>query len=133
MVVVDASAVLEALAAQRPAAGLMARLSEQEVLHAPHLIDVELLHGLRRMLQRGQAVAATVPEVRRDLADLAIVRHAHLPHADRVWELRDNLTAYDATYVALAEALRLPLVTCDAGIAGAPGHQATIELFSSGA
>jgi hypothetical protein len=67
----------------------------------------------------------------RDLADLTIVRYPHHPLADRVWALRHNLTAYDATFVALGEALGVPLVTCDARLAGAQGHQARVELSTA--
>lgn len=62
-----------------------------------------------------------------DLSDLALTRYPHDVLLGRMWELRDNLTAYDAAYVALAEALDAPLVTCDAKLASAPGHRARIE------
>ena len=64
-----------------------------------------------------------------DFAELALVRYRHQPFNDRVWELRHNITAYDATFIALAEALSAPLITCDARLAAAPGHSATIELY----
>jgi predicted nucleic acid-binding protein len=70
-------------------------------------------------------------DARSDFAELALVRYPHQPLNDRVWELRHNLTAYDATFVALAEVLAAPLVTCDARLASAPGHDARIELFSA--
>lgn len=66
----------------------------------------------------------------RRLADLSLITHDHDLLLDRVWELRDNLTAYDAVYVALAEALDAPLLTCDARMASAPGHRARIELLA---
>ena len=66
---------------------------------------------------------------RMDFGDLAIVRYPHEPLNDRVWELRHNLTAYDATFIALAEALDAPLVTCDGRLAAARGHRARVELF----
>lgn len=68
-------------------------------------------------------------DARRDFAELSIVRYPHHPLSDRIWELRHNLTAYDATFVALAELLTVPLITCDARLASAPGHEAAIELF----
>ena len=64
-----------------------------------------------------------------DVADMGIAKHPHEPLAGRIWELRDNLSAYDAAFVALAEQLAAPLITCDAHLARAPGHSATIELF----
>lgn len=129
MLVLDSSAALEALAARDPAAGLVERLAEDGDLHAPHLIDTEVLHALRRMLRRGQLSVDRAVDARTDFADLTVVRYPHEPLGDRVWELRENLTAYDATFVALAEALDVPLITCDARLAAAPGHQARIEVY----
>ena len=129
MLVADTSAVLQALAASEPAPGLLERLAGDGDLHAPHLIDTEVLHALRRMSIRGEISDERVADARSDFADLALVRYPHLPLNDRVWELRHNLTAYDATFVALAEALAARLITCDARLASAPGHHAQIELF----
>jgi hypothetical protein len=64
-------------------------------------------------------------------AELALVRYPHQPLSDRVWALRHNLSAYDATFVALAETLDAPLITCDARLASAPGHTARVELFAA--
>jgi predicted nucleic acid-binding protein len=64
-----------------------------------------------------------------DFADLAIVRYPHVPLADRMWGLRHNVTAYDAAFMALAEVLRIPLLTCEARSARASGHAATVEVF----
>jgi len=129
VLVADSSAVLEALAARDPAPGLIERLADDGDLHAPHLIDTEVLHALRRMLRRGQISDDRAHDVRTDFADLTLVRYPHEPLNDRVWELRENLTAYDATFVALAEALDVPLVTCDARLAAAPGHRASVEVY----
>jgi len=131
VLVVDSSAVLEALAAHDPAPGLVERLAEDGDLHAPHLIDTEVLHALRRLLRKGQISAERAHDARTDFADLTLVRYPHEPLNDRVWELRENLTAYDATFVALAEALGVPLITCDARLAAAPNHHAHIELFEN--
>ena len=130
MLVVDTSAVLAALAAREPPLQLVERLADDGDLHAPHLIDTELLHALRRMRIAGAISDERAVEVRHDFADLALARYAHQPFSDRVWQLRDNLTAYDATFVALAELLRATLLTCDARLAAAPGHKAEIELFA---
>ena len=131
MLVVDTSAVLAALAARDPAPGLRERLAEDGDLHGPHLIDTEILHALRAMIARDQISAERAEGVRSDFAELALVRYPHVPFSDRVWELRHNLSAYDATFVALAEALSAPLVTCDARLASAPAHDARVELFAS--
>jgi predicted nucleic acid-binding protein len=130
VLVVDTSAVLEALAARDPVAGLVERLAGEGDLHAPHLIDTEVLHALRRMTRTGAISEERVADARGDFAELALARYPHEPLSDRVWELRHNLTAYDATFVALAEALGAPLVTCDARLASASGHRARIELFT---
>jgi predicted nucleic acid-binding protein len=129
VLVVDTSAALAALVARDPPAGLVERLARDGDLHAPHLIDTEVLHALRRMTRSGQLSDARAADARTDFADLALTRYPHRPLSDRVWELRHNLTAYDATFVALAEALRTPLVTCDARLAASPTHRAGIELF----
>ena len=131
MLVVDTSAVLDALAALDPAPGLIERLAQDGDLHAPHLIDTEVLHALRRMGLRREISDERAADARSDFAELTLTRYPHEPLSDRVWDLRHNLTAYDATFVALAEALEAPLVTCDARLAAAPGHRATIELFET--
>ena len=69
-------------------------------------------------------------DMRTDFGDLAIVRYPHQPLADRMWELRHNVSACDATFVALSELLAVPLVTCDGRLAASSGRQAEIELFS---
>ena len=129
MLVVDTSAVLAALVARQPAAGLVERLAQDGDLHAPHLIDTEVLHALRRLTITEQISEDRATDVRTDFAELALVRYPHQPLSDRIWELRHNLTAYDATFVALSEALGAPLVTCDARLASAPEHRAHVELF----
>lgn len=130
MLVVDTSAILDALAASDPAPGLVARLSNDGDLHAPHLIDVEILHALRALTMRGEITDDRAVDARSDFADTALLRYPHEPLSDRIWELRHNLSAYDAAFVALAEALDTPLVTCDARLASSSGHGARIELFA---
>ncbi len=130
MLVVDTSGVLAALVARKPASGLVERLARDGDLHAPHLIDTEVLHALRRLTIAGEISEDRAADVRSDFAELAVVRYPHQPLSDRVWELRHNLTAYDATFVALAETLAVPLVTCDARLATAPGHRAHVEVFA---
>lgn len=130
MLVVDTSAFLEALAADAPDQGMLQRLSDDGDLHAPHLMDVEFLHGLRRLTIRGELSPDRADDARRDLAELTVVRYPHPPLADRIWELRDNLTAYDGCFVALAELLDAPLITCDRSLALAP-HDARTEVYGS--
>ena len=97
-------------------------------LHAPHLIDLELLHVLSRLVASGDLQEHRADDVRTDFRDLVITRYPHEPLADRIWELRHNVTAYDAAFIAPAEALDYTLITCDVG-AMATGHRAHIDLF----
>lgn len=130
VLVVDTSAILESLVAEHPDARLTERLAKDGDLHAPHLIDVEALHALRRLVRRGELSPDRAEDARRDLAELTIVRYPHQPLSHRIWELRANLTAYDATFVALAEALDAPLVTSDRSLARA-SHRARTEVYGS--
>ncbi len=130
MLVLDTSAALAALAANDPVAGLAERIAEDGDLHAPHLLDTELLHALRHMTLRGELSEERAADTLTDFAELAIVRYPHRPFNDRVWELRHNLTAYGATFVVLAETLDAPLLTLDARLAHASGVRAKIELFA---
>ncbi|HVR71836.1 MAG TPA: type II toxin-antitoxin system VapC family toxin [Vicinamibacteria bacterium] len=130
MIVLDASALLEILLA-RPA-GLRALprlLGGRESLHAPHLIDVEVAQTLRRYAAAGQLPPPRDREALDDLADFPLHRYPHGPLLSRIWDLRSNLTAHDAAYVALAEALDAPLLTADRRLASAPGHRARVETI----
>jgi predicted nucleic acid-binding protein len=129
VIVVDTSAAIAALAATPTMHELVTRLEGDGDLHAPHIIDVEVIHALRRLVAAGELTEDRAADVRSDFADLAIVRYAHHPLADRMWELRHGLSAHDAAFVALAEALDVPLLTCDGRLARAGGHHARIELF----
>lgn len=129
MIVVDASAVLEVLLQTPLSDSLSRRLFDRhETLHAPHLLDLEVAQVLRRYCSRGDLPASRGLEAISDLADLPVTRYPHEPFLQRIWELRTNVTAYDAAYIALAEALEAPLITCDRALASAPGHSARIEL-----
>jgi len=130
MLIVDTSAALAAITAGRAMPRLVERLDRESELGAPHLIDTEVLHALRRMRLGEQITEERAADTRSDFADLRLIRFPHEPLGDRVWELRHNLSAYDATFVALAEALSAPLLTCDARLAAANGHAAQIELFA---
>jgi predicted nucleic acid-binding protein len=131
LTVVDASAVLEVLL--RTEVGLRIEkklLSTRQSLHAPHLLDVEVAQVLRRFAASGELSAERGQEALTDLADLPLNRYPHDLLLPRIWELRHNVTAYDAAYLALAEALRAPLVTCDARLGSAPGHSAEVQVYA---
>lgn len=129
MIVVDASALLEMLLRTPAAAAVEARLFDtEETLHAPHLIDVEVAQVLRRFALTRKVDPAQGLAALDYVADLPLRRYPHTLLLPRAWELRGRLTAYDAIYVALAEALHAPLVTHDRRLANAAGHGARIEL-----
>jgi predicted nucleic acid-binding protein len=130
VIVLDASALLEFLLQTPLGTRVEARLfRDDDEFHAPHLVDVEVTQGLRRLVRMGEVSPNRAAEAIADLADLDLHRHAHLDLLSRAWALRENLTAYDAMYVALAEALDAPVVTCDRPLAEAPGHHARIEAI----
>lgn len=133
LLIVDTSAVVEALTAESADPLLIARLAADGDLHAPHLIDVEVLSALRGLVQAGQITADRAQDARLDFAELTITRYSHEPLADRAWELRHNVTPYDAVFVALAELTERPLVTCDARLTAVPGIVADIEVFAASA
>jgi predicted nucleic acid-binding protein len=133
MLVVDASAVAELLLA-RPAGTAVARaLRDHDFdLHAPHLLDVELLSVLRRVVAAGDATAERAGEAVTDLLDLPIERYGHHILTPRIWELRDNFSAHDAAYIALAESVAdesVPLVTADARMARATGAHTSVDVI----
>jgi predicted nucleic acid-binding protein len=130
VIVVDASALLEFLLQTSRGERVEARLfREEDELHAPHLVDVEITQGLRRLVRTGEVASGRADEVIADLTDLDLHRHPHFDLLSRAWKLRDNISAYDAMYVALAEAIEAPIVTCDGPLANAPGHRARIEVI----
>jgi predicted nucleic acid-binding protein len=129
MIVVDASALLEVLLRTRAALVVEKRLlDEHETLHAPHLIDVEVAQVIRRYAANGEIDSRRGSAALDDLAAFSMHRYPHDVLLPRVWELRNNLTAYDAVYVALAEALDATLLTRDRRLAAAAGHRARVEL-----
>ena len=130
MIVVDASAILEVLLRTDDAEKIEARLfGPRETLHAPHLLDVEVAQVIRRYAAKGEIDGERGRAVLEDLSAFRVRRYPHDLLLPRIWELRDNLTAYDAAYVALAEALEVPLLTRDRRLAAAPRHRAKIELM----
>jgi predicted nucleic acid-binding protein len=130
VIVLDSSAAADWLVGHRPQGEWVAQtLPDRLDLHAPHVLDVEVASAMRRLVWIGDVSVTEAERALEDLSDLRIVRHAHLPLLERMWHLRDNLTAPDAAFVALAEALDAPLVTTDGALARTPGHTAQIIGF----
>lgn len=130
MIVLDASAVLELLLGSAGTVAVRERIAPSSLtLHAPHLLDVEVAQVLRRYCGSGVLDADRARDALDDLRALRVHRYPHEPMLERIWQLRDNLTACDAAYVTLAEALDAPLLTFDARLASAPGHEARVELL----
>jgi predicted nucleic acid-binding protein len=129
VIVLDASAAIEWLL-QSPAGVMIDRriFSRTESLHAPHLLDVEVAQVFRRFVRDKLMAEQRAQEALEDLVDLPLRRYPHDFLIPRIWDLRATLTAYDAAYVALAELLDAPLLTCDGKIASASGHRAKVEL-----
>ena len=129
MIVADASAVVELLLG-----GAKGRLVEaiflaaEDRIQAPDVLDVEVAQALRRLVRHGSVTVGRAAASVAILREAPFTRHASRPLLPRVWELRENLTAYDAAYVALAEALECELVTFDERIGGAPGHRARVRV-----
>lgn len=130
MIVLDASAAVE-LVLQTPRAERVAAraLHPAERIHAPYLIDIEVPQVLRRLVLAKELTPARGALALGDFAELVIERHPHHALLGRIWSLRASLSAYDASYVALAEALGAPMLTCDDKLAQAHGHSAEIELI----
>jgi predicted nucleic acid-binding protein len=128
MIVADCSAILDALLPGAPQE-LIEELGAADEIAVPHLVDLELLQVLRRLL-RGGARERDLAELRADYGALPLTRFPHHVLADRVWELRQNATAYDAAYLALAEVLEVPLLTSDARLAAVPGIRTEVHVHS---
>jgi predicted nucleic acid-binding protein len=125
----DASALVELLLGTAVGRTVAERIASPAVsLHAPHLADVEVAQALRRLVREGELDVDGAGAALADLRALDVERHAHEPLLDRVWSLRASLTAYDAVYVALAEALDATLLTCDGRLARAPGMARRAEV-----
>ena len=105
----------------------MARADSE--LHVPHLFEIEVMNVLRRYVLSYRLSEERSAELLEDFATMRLTRYPHTALLSRVWELRDNVTAYDAAYIALAETLEAPLVTRDERLAKAPGTHATVELY----
>ena len=130
MIVLDASAVVDWLLQTPEGKRINHRIiAGRETLHTTHLLDVEFAHVLRRLVREKMLTASRAEEAIEDLRAVRMARYAPSLLLTRIWQLRGNLTAYDAAYVALAEALGAPLITRDRRLAAAPGHKAAVEVF----
>jgi predicted nucleic acid-binding protein len=127
--VLDASVLVEYLAGGEHADLARGRLLAGEALWAPHLVDAEVGHVLRRAVAAGELRPGAARAALEDLAQMPIRRTGHLGLIPRAWELRSNLSFYDALYVALAELLDMALVTVDARLRRAPGIRAAIDVL----
>ena len=129
--ILDASAAVDVVLRLEPRASCVdSQLEQAAVLRAPHVIDAEVVGAIRRYFLRG-SISSTVGELALgDYESMRMIRFPHKPLLHRVWELRNNLSAADGLYVALAEALDAPLVTTDASLARVPGLDIEIRAFA---
>ena len=131
MIVLDASSVVELLLRTDLGDVVAERIATpSESLHVPHLLDIEVLHALRRYSLNGQLSPDRAADAVRDLMDLDLTRYSHDVLVPRIWELRVNATAYDAAYIALAEVLGARLVTCDVRLGAVPDRRIEIEVIA---
>jgi predicted nucleic acid-binding protein len=131
LAVVDASALVAFYAAADPRRITVAtRLVTGDALYAPAHLDAEVVSALRRLSRANPTLSRAVPAALHHLAGFPIRRMPLAPHLSRIWKLRDNITPYDAAYVALAERLDGPLITCDARLASATGPRCTFDLIT---
>jgi predicted nucleic acid-binding protein len=128
VIVLDASVALELLLDSPRGERARSRISETATLHAPHLLDLEVAQSLRRYERLGQLATERARGALWDLLEMPIDRYPHDPLLPRIWALRTNATAYDAAYIALAEALDATLLTTDSKMASVPGHRARVEV-----
>ena len=132
MIVLDASAARELLLRAPDQPRLVDRvLRSGETIAAPHVLDLEVAHVLRRFVMAGELTEARARVVIEDRRALGICRYPHDVLLDRIWQLRVNCTAYDDAYPALSEALDAPLITCDTTLAGVPGASASVEVIGA--
>lgn len=130
MIVVDTSALVAALTSYDVSDALPRRLNQAASLHSPHLVDSEVVNALRGLVLRSQLSPDRARDALSDFVALPIIRYPAVALIPRIWQLRDSLTAYDATFVALAETLDCPLITCDARLSNGQ-HAAVTEVFTA--
>jgi predicted nucleic acid-binding protein len=130
VIVIDASAAIEWLLHSAAGWSIENRIyADRESLYAPQVLDLEVAQTLRRLVRERAVSAERAEDALSDLLALRILRHPHSPLLPRIWQLRHNLSAYDAAYVALAERLDAALLTRDKRLAASSGPMARIELF----
>jgi predicted nucleic acid-binding protein len=130
MIVIDSSALLPGLLDRQRSHGALLRevLQRDDDLNAPHLLDLEMIQALRRLVRRAEITSEQAVAALDGLASLPLERYPHEAFIGRIWELRDSLSAYDAAYVALAEILGARLLTADRRLAAAPGVNCVVEV-----
>jgi predicted nucleic acid-binding protein len=129
VIVLDASAAVDWLIQTAATQRIESRIfSGNQSLHAPELLDLEVAQVLRRLVREGALSASRAEAAIEDLLDLRVARYPHSVLLPRIWQLRHNLSAYDAAYVVLAEKLGATLLTRDAKLASAVGHSAIVEV-----
>jgi predicted nucleic acid-binding protein len=131
LAVVDASVLVAFYVSDDPRrADVVSRLAAGDALYAPGHLDAEVVSALRGLARISPAVELSAPSALRHLARFPIRRMPLAPLLDRIWQLRANVTAYDAAYVALAEQLSAPIITCDAKLAAASGTRCAFDLIA---
>ena len=130
MIVLDASAAIDWLLQTTVGRKIESRIYQRgESLHAPHLLDLEVAQVLRRLVREGSVSAPRADQAIEDLLDLRVTRYPHFVFLPRIWRLRDNFSAHDAAYLALAQELGATLVTRDSRLASASARLVSLELF----
>jgi predicted nucleic acid-binding protein len=129
MIVLDASVAVEVLGDTQAGKRIAVLLSTERILHAPHLLDLEVASAFRRQSKLGAVDPERVAQALALHQKLRIMRHPHYPYLDRIWNLRHNFTAYDACYLALAEALGATLLTRDKALASARLRRGNVEVI----
>jgi predicted nucleic acid-binding protein len=130
VIVLDASAAIDWLLQTAVGQRIEERIySRGESLHAPHLLDLEVAQVLRRLVRELTVTAQRAEQAIEDLLSLRVTRYPHFVFLPHIWRLRNNFSAYDAAYFALAEKLSATLITRDARLASASGRGVKVELF----
>jgi predicted nucleic acid-binding protein len=132
LIILDASVIVESLLGlDRRATAIADEMRRARFLHTLDLAYVEVVSTLRRRAASRELTSERLLQALSDLATAPFMRHPAAPYVDRIWELRHGHTAYDAAYLALAEALAMPLLTTDRRLARSTGHRA--EIIEAGA
>lgn len=131
MMVLDASFLAAALGDDsETGTRLREQLRDSDETFAPELIDLEVTSYVRRLVRIGQMTQERAIELLVDLALMPFKRVSHVPFLSRIWDLRANISPYDASYIALAEIMQAPLLTTDARLARAPGIRCEVRVFA---